>query len=96
MGNDDKNMGKPTSVPSGRQMVRELAERSGAAFDRTRPTPGAMHNQGGDWSHGHACIPQKFVRLIGHRDPQALPTFPLPQRPMRVREELVPSDTPIG
>ena len=97
MRNDDHAGAKRIAVtPTARQMVSELARHSGAGLNFPKKSPGAMCEQGQDWSRGNACVPQKFVRLVGHRDPDARPTTPLPQRPMRTSKKTLPSDTPIG
>ena len=97
MRHDEKANGKAApTTPTGREMVSELARRSGAALTEPRRSPGMMCEQGQDWSRGMACLPQKLVHLVGYRDPGKRPSLPLPVRPMGLPKKPIPSDTPIG
>ena len=96
MASGKKISGKSTSSTSaGQRVVGELARVSGAGVS-SRPTPGVMCQQGQDWSRGTECIPQKFVRLVGHRDPEKQRSSPLGMRVLTSRKKQAPSDTPIG
>lgn len=89
--------GEKTIAPSprGRQLIGELARVHGADGG-SRSTPGVVCQQGQDWSRGTVCIPQKFVRLIGHRDPASRPSSPLGTRVLTAPSRRAPTDTPIG
>ena len=94
---DNAAAGTPQKCDTaGRLTVSKLACRSGAALTVPKPKLGAMCEQARDWSRGNSCIPQKFVRLIGYREPDARPSSPLPPRPLAAPKKRVPSDTPIG
>lgn len=94
VGNDDNTGAKvKLGTPAGREMLSELARKSGAGRYQT---PGVMCQQGQDWSRPTVSFPQKLVQLVGYRDPDARPSSPLPRRPMAVPKKQMPSDTPIG
>ena len=52
-----------------RSVVTELPRKSDATADGGAPRP--MSRQEGGDSHGHEMHPQKLVRLVGCRDPNA-------------------------
>jgi hypothetical protein len=80
VGNDNIDVGNnPTRKPG-----RPIVERSAASIGSTdvridrqnpqkteRPICGAMSQQYGDSHRGNESAPQKFVQLVGCRDPKA-------------------------
>ena len=82
MGNGNIDVGKktPTRRP-GQPIVESTAGTGGSSELRTgEPTPlkkerprirGAMAQQCGDSGRGNQSAPQKFLQLVGYRDPNA-------------------------
>ena len=96
MASDNNRSGKSTSGSSTRRQMAGELTRDDVTNVYSRPTPGVMCQQGQDWSRGTACIPQKFVRLVGHRDADHRPSSPLATRVLTPNKALAPTDTPIG
>ena len=82
MGNGNIDVGNNTATRKpGQPIVEQMAKRDGSSGRRIdqviaakveRPRIcGAMSQQRGD--SGNQSAPQKFVRLVGFRDPKALP-----------------------
>lgn len=63
MGTGNNDVGMETSIAS-------AATLSADAVKRSARCQGAMSQQGYGW-HGNECYPQKLVRLVGYREPQA-------------------------
>jgi hypothetical protein len=80
-GNSDVGNKNPPSKPG--QPVENLVKRVGSSGQRIEPskpvkrqpprTSGAMSQQSCDSGHGNVSAPQKFVRLVGCREPNAHP-----------------------
>ena len=84
MGNGNIDVGNKTATRKpGQPIVEQMAKRdvaSGRRIDQAiapkaeRPrTCNAMLQQGGDSGRGNQSAPQKFVQLVGFRDPKAQP-----------------------
>ena len=80
MGSDSIDVGKNPTRKPGQPIVQRSAESNGstdARIDRQspkrteRPICGAMSQQYGDSNRGNESAPQKFVHLVGCRDPKA-------------------------
>jgi hypothetical protein len=80
VGNGDIDVGKKTPRKGGRRIVEGLTGRDGSLVLRLDdPNPrakepvkvcGAMSQQCGDGGRGNESAPQKFVHLVGYRDPK--------------------------
>ena len=78
MGNGNIDVGKqtPTRQP-GQPLVESLSECNGSSGPRsdnslkTKHPCGAMSQQGGEFG-GNVSAPQKFVHLVGCREPKAV------------------------
>ena len=92
MGNGNIDVGnKAATRKSGQPVDEQMARRDGASerfIDKTnapkaeRPRIcGAMSQQCGDSGRGNQSAPQKFVQLVGFRDPKARPRPPVRPRP---------------
>ena len=82
MGNGNSDVGTKTATRKPRQAMAQGLPRPGVAepqIDRDsaklkRPRiSGAMQQQCGDSSRGNQSALQKFVQLVGYRDPNAQP-----------------------
>ena len=83
MGDGNFDVGKQSSTRKPRQpMVEPIVGNSASPLriDRSNPRKaerpricGAMTEQCGDSGRGNDQTPQKFVRLVGYRDPNARP-----------------------
>ena len=80
MGHDNTDVGNNPTRQPGQRIVQRSAESNGstdARIDRQspkrteRPICGAMSQQYGDSHRGNESAPQKFVQLVGCRDPKA-------------------------
>ena len=80
MGNGNIDVGNKTPTRKARQPIGEsLAVTEGSSEPRIdQPNPakaericGAMSQQRGDSGRGNESAPQKFVQLVGCRDPKA-------------------------
>jgi len=87
VGNGNIDVGNKTATRKpGQPIVEQMAKRDGASerrIDKTiapkteRPRNcGAMSKQCGDSGRGNQSAPQKFVQLVGFRDPKARPKPP--------------------
>ncbi|THD64928.1 MAG: hypothetical protein E7813_16215 [Bradyrhizobium sp.] len=74
MGNDNIDVGKKTATP-----------KSGPAKSARPGICGAMTQQRCDSGRGDESAPQKFVQLVGHRDPKARHEAWVGPRPKPVR-----------
>jgi hypothetical protein len=92
VGNGNIDVGNKTATRKpGQPIVEPMAKRDGSSerrIDKTiaakteRPRNcGAMSQQCGDSGRGNQSAPQKFVQLIGFRDPKAQPKRPVRPRP---------------
>jgi hypothetical protein len=92
VGNGNIDVGNKTATRQpGQPIVEQIAKRDGAAerrIDKTiapkaeRPRIcGAMSQQCGDSGRGNQSAPQKFVQLVGFRDPKAQPKPSVRPRP---------------
>ena len=80
MGNGNIDVGKKTPRKGGQRIVEGLTGRDGSpALGIDDPNPrakepvkvcGAMSLQCGDGGRGNESAPQKFVHLVGYRDPK--------------------------
>ena len=80
MGNGNIDVGKKTPRKGGQRIVEGLTGRDGSlALRLDGPNPlanepvkvcGAMSLQYGDGGRGNESAPQKFVHLVGYRDPK--------------------------
>jgi hypothetical protein len=82
VGNGNIDVGKktPTTRKGGQRIVERLTGRDGSlALRIDDPNPrrkepvnicGAMSQQHGDGGRGNESAPQKFVHLVGYRDPK--------------------------
>jgi hypothetical protein len=84
VGNGNIDVGKKTPTrKGGQQIVERLTRRDGSPELRIDdPDPrqnepvkvcGAMSQQRGNGGRGNESSPQKFVHLVGYRDPKARP-----------------------
>ena len=84
MGNGNIDVGNKTGPrKAGQTIVEQMAQRDAASERRIEQTIaskaerpricGAMSQQGGDSGRGNQSAPQKFVQLVGFRDPKAQP-----------------------
>ena len=84
MGNGNIDVGNKTATRKpGQPIVEQMAKRDGSSGRRIdnavapkaeRPRNcGAMSQQCGDSGRGNQSAPQKFVQLVGFRDPKAQP-----------------------
>jgi hypothetical protein len=84
VGNGNIDVGNKTATRKpGQPIVEQMAKRDGSSGRRIdnaiapkaeRPRIcGAMSQQGGDGGRGNQSAPQKFVQLVGFRDPKAQP-----------------------
>jgi len=84
VGNGNIDVGNKTATRKpGQPIVEQMAKRDGASERRIdkavapkteRPRIcGAMSQQCGDSGRGNQSAPQKFVQLVGFRDPKAQP-----------------------
>ena len=94
MGNGNFDVGNksPTRKPD-RPMVETMAGNNDASarrIDKSNPQRpsicGAMTQQCGDSGRGTESAPQKFVHLVGCRDPNARPETRVRQRPAPVKQ----------
>ena len=94
MGNGNIDVGKKTATRKpGQPIVEQMTKRDGASERRIdkavaskaeRPRIcGAMSQQCGDNSRGNQSAPQKFVQLVGFRDPKAQPKPPVRPAPAK-------------
>jgi hypothetical protein len=92
VGNGSIDVGNKTATRKpGQPIVEQMAKRDGSSerrIDKTiapkaeRPRiSAAMSQQCGDSGRGHQSAPQKFVQLVGFRDPKAQPKPPVRPRP---------------
>ena len=92
MGNGNIDVGNKTATRKpGQPIVEQMAKRDGASERRIdkavaskaeRPgICGAMSQQCVDSGRGNQSAPQKFVQLVGFRDPKAQPKPPVRPRP---------------
>jgi hypothetical protein len=80
-GNTDVGSKTPTRKPD-RPLVDRVARRIEAQNPpKDGPICGAMAQQCGDLGRGNQSAPQKFVHLVGCRDPKARPEPPRRPRP---------------
>jgi len=82
VGHDNIDVGNNPASKSGRPIVQRSAESSGSTDARIdlqnpkrteRSICGAMSQQYGDSNRGNESAPQKFVQLVGCRDPKTRP-----------------------
>jgi hypothetical protein len=81
VGNGNIDVGNKTATRKpGQPIVEQMASSSERRIDKTiapkaeRPRNcGAMSQQCGDSGRGNQSAPQKFVQLVGFRDPKAQP-----------------------
>jgi hypothetical protein len=96
VGNGNIDVGNKTATRKpGHPVVEQMAKRDGSSerrIDKTiapkteRPKNcGAMSQQRGDIGRGNQSAPQKFVQLVGFRDPKAQPKPPVRPRPAPVK-----------
>ena len=96
VGNGNIDVGNKTATrTAGQTIVEQMAQRDAASERRIeeaiaskteRPRIcGAMSQQGGDSGRGNHSAPQKFVQLVGFRDPKAQPKPPPGTRPAPVK-----------
>ena len=80
MGDDNIDVGNNPTRKPGQPIIERSAESNGSTdvrIDRQnplkaeRPICGAMSQQHGDSHRGNESAPQKFVQLVGCRDPKA-------------------------
>ena len=80
MGDDNIDVGNNPPRKPGQPIIERSAESNGSTdvrIDRQnplkteRPICGAMSQQHGDSDRGNESAPQKFVQLVGCRDPKA-------------------------
>ncbi|SDP41731.1 hypothetical protein [Afipia sp. GAS231] len=77
MGNGNIEVGKQSPTRKPGQPAVELSGRNGSSEQRidsslkTEPLCGAMSQQGGEF-RGNLSAPQKFVHLVGCREPKAV------------------------
>jgi hypothetical protein len=80
VGDDNIDVGNNPPRKPGQPIVKRSGERNGSTdvrIDRQnplkteRPICGAMSQQYGDSDRGNESAPQKFVQLVGCRDPKA-------------------------
>ena len=97
MGNGNIDVGNetPTRKP-GQPMVETLSGRNGSSElridsslkterqEKLQENCGAMSQQGGEF-RGNVSAPQKFVHLVGCRDPNARPGLEVRQYPNRAK-----------
>jgi hypothetical protein len=92
VGNGNIDVGKQAATRKpGHPVVDQMANRDDSSerrIDNTiapkaeRPRNcGAMSQQCGDIGRGNQSAPQKFVQLVGFRDPKAQPKPPVRPRP---------------
>jgi hypothetical protein len=91
VGNGNIDVGNKTATRKpGQPIVEQIAKRDGSErrIDKTiapkaeRPRIcGAMSQQCGDSGRGNQSAPQKFVQLVGFRDPKAQPKPSVRPRP---------------
>jgi hypothetical protein len=80
VGNGNIDVGKKTPRKGGQRIVEDLTGRDGSlapGIDDPNPRAkepvkvcGAMSLQYGDGGRGNESAPQKFVHLVGYRDPK--------------------------
>ncbi|HXQ05585.1 MAG TPA: hypothetical protein VN831_12650 [Bradyrhizobium sp.] len=79
MGNGNIDVGKKTPTrKGGPRIVERLTGRDGSLAlliddpnpRQKEPVSGAMSQQYGDGGRGNESAPQKFVHLVGYRDPK--------------------------
>ena len=68
MGNGNIDVGKPAATREGPSGPR--IDKPKSLNVEPRSVCRAMTQQSGS-GHGHECAPQKFVHLVGYRDPNA-------------------------
>ncbi len=96
MSNGNIDVGNQAATrKGGHPVVERLAKPDGSSqrrIDKTiapkaeRPgNCGAMSQQGGDFGRGHQSAPQKFVQLVGFRDPKDRPKPSVRPRPAPVK-----------
>ena len=80
MGHDNIDVGNNPTRKPGQPILQRSAESNGSTDARIerqnpkrteRPICGAMSQQYGDGHRGNESAPQKFVQLVGCRDPKA-------------------------
>jgi hypothetical protein len=96
VGNGNIDVGNKTATRKpGQTIVEQMAQRDAASERRIDETIaskterpricGAMSQQGGDSGRGNQSAPQKFVQLVGFRDPKAQLKPPPGTRPAPVK-----------
>ena len=94
MGNGNIDVGnKAATSKPGHPVVDQMANRDGSSERRIDETIapkaewprncGAMSQQCGDIGRGNQSAPQKFVQLVGFRDPKAQPKPPVRPAPVK-------------
>jgi hypothetical protein len=89
VGNGNIDVGnKAATRKPGFPLVEQTAKRDSSSQQRIDKTIapktewprncGAMSQQGGDFGRANQSAPQKFVQLVGFRDPTARPKPPAP------------------
>ena len=82
MGNGNMDVGNKTPTrKAGQPIVESLVVTDGSPklridqsnLSKTGTICGAMSQQRGDSGRGNESAPQKFVQLVGYRDPKARP-----------------------
>ena len=90
MGNGNIDVGKQTSPRKPSQLAESLSGRNGSSGLRidgslkTEHRCGAMSQQGGEF-RGNVSAPQKFVHLVGCREPKVTPGLKTSQYPNRAK-----------
>jgi hypothetical protein len=70
-------------VGNGNIDVGPASDTSGSAKMKRPRIPGAMAQQGGDSGRGNLSAPQKFVHLVGCRQPKTRPEVSLRPAPVK-------------